>query len=139
MKKHRLLILVAYLLLISCEDIQYCSEHFLEIEAPNLQYSNGFYRMEYLPQYMQTFTTLKASTGSTDEPQKLAWISDKEILIRDIWTNTVNKVSYTDQYGKAYTVLSAWEQFINDTITVYCGFEDKCGTHYSDSLKVIID
>ena len=79
MKKHRLLILVAYLLLISCEDIQYCSEHFLEIEAPDLQYSNGFYRMEYLPQYMQTFTTLKASTGSTYELQKLAWISNREI------------------------------------------------------------
>jgi hypothetical protein len=138
-KKHRLLILVAYLLLISCEDKQYCSEHFLEIEAPNLQYSNGFYRMEYLPQYMQTFTTLKASTGSTNQYQKLAWMSNREILIRDVWTNMVNNVSYTDQYGEAYTVLSAWEQFINDTITVYCGFEDHCGEHYSDSLKVIID
>jgi hypothetical protein len=95
--------------------------------------------MEYLPQYMQTFTTLKASTGSITQYQKLAWMSNREILIRDVWTNTVNKVSYTDEYGEAYTVLSAWEQFINDTITVYCGFEDDCGEHYSDSLKVIID
>ena len=139
MKIYRLLTLVTYLLLISCEDIQYCSEHFLEIEAPNLQYSNGFYRMEYLPQYMQTFTTLKARTGSIEQYQKLAWISDREILIRDEWTNTVNRVSYTDGQGEAYTVLSAWEQFINDTITVYCGFEDDCGERYSDSLKVVIN
>ena len=139
MKIYRLFILVTYLLLISCEDRQYCSEHFLEIEAPNLQFSNGFYRMEYLPQYMQTFTTLKASTGSIGQYQKLAWMSNREILIRDVWTNTVNMMSYTDEYGEAYTVLSAWEQFINDTITVYCGFEDDCGKHYSDSLKVIID
>ena len=38
----------------------------------------------------------------------------------------------------AHTVLSAWEEQIGDTITVYSWFTDGCEIEYSDSLKVVI-
>jgi hypothetical protein len=51
----------------------------------------------------------------------------------------VNSTSYTDGGGYAYTVLGVWEEFIGDTIIVYCGYEDMCSLRYIDSLKVIIE
>ena len=59
-------------------------------------------------------------------------------LIAGHWTNLVNKSSYTDDDGKAYTVLSAWEIFIGDTVKVYSGYTDNCNISHIDSLEVII-
>ena len=113
---------------------------FLETSAPTLDMDdNGYYHIEVLDEYHQTFTTLKAETGSLDEYQKIQWISDKEVLVDGYWTQTVNPWSYTDEDGYAYTVLSAWEVLVNDTITVYSGYFDQCDVHYLDSLKVIVE
>ena len=134
-------VIFTYILLTGCEDNiqEECySNHHLEIDAPSLQKPNDYYRLEYLSDYVQTFTTLRANTNSTDEYQKLAWVSNREILISGYWTNLVNRTSYTDDDGYAYTVLGVWEEFIGDTITVYCGYEDMC-FHFIDSLKVIIE
>ena len=132
-------IIFIYILLTGCGDtIDECySDYYLEIDAPSLEKSSGYYELEFLPYYIQTFTTLRAQTGS--EYQKVSWISNKELEIADIWTNLVNSASYTDDTGAAYTVLGVWEEFIGDTITVYCGYEDICSSRYIDSLMVIIE
>ncbi len=128
-----------YILLTGCADtLDDChSDYYLEIDAPSLEKDSGYYELEFLPDYIQTFTTLHAQTGC--EYQKVSWVSNKEIEIAGVWTNLVNHTSYTDSNGEAYTVLGVWEEFIGDTITVYCGYKDMCALHYVDSLKVIIE
>jgi hypothetical protein len=134
------LVICTYILLVGCEDkamLEPC-DNGLGIEAESLILGNdGYYRLTWLPNYIQTFTTLTAYTES-EEIQKLAWQSNKEIEIQGVWTNLVNPASYSDEEGEAHTVLGVWEEFVGDTITVYCGYEDRCNNHYVDSLKVII-
>ena len=113
-------------------------DYFLDVTSDSLELNNGFYMMEYLNGYNQTFTTLTAETGSLDSYQHIAWMSNKEIKIGDEWINLVNGASYTDEFGEAHTVLSIWPEFINDTIKVYAGYNDEYGNHYVDSLKVIV-
>ena len=130
-------VIFIYILLIGCEDVTH-HVRYLNIDAPNLTKINGFYEMIHLSDYIQTFTTISAETGSFDEYQKLKWISNKEINIEGYWINSINKVSYTDENGEAHTTFSTWEEFINDTITVYCGYHDEYSNHYVDSLKIIV-
>jgi hypothetical protein len=132
-------VIFIYILLTGCADtLDDChSDYYLEIDAPSLEKDSGYYELEFLPDYIQTFTTLHAQTGS--EYQKVSWVSNKEIEIAGVWTNLVNHTSYTDSNGEAYTVLGVWGEFIGDTITVYCGYKDMCALHYVDSLKVIIE
>ncbi len=116
------------------------SDCFLDLSAPNLNLDeNGYYHMGFIDGYNQTFTTLQAETGSLEEYQKLEWIANKEVLIDGYWTSIINRWSYTDEEGHAHTVLSAWEFFIGDTISVYSGYYDQCNFHYLDSLKVIVE
>jgi hypothetical protein len=136
-------VIFTYILLTGCEDIiveDACtSETYLNIDAPTLLEENGYYKMQYLNEYVQTFTTLRATTGaSPDAPEKVAWLSNKEINLYGNWTNLVNESSYTDIDGEAFTVLAVWGEFIGDTVTVYCGYDDACGTHFVDSLKIIV-
>ena len=134
-------VIFTYILLIGCENEardECYSNHHLEIDAPDLLKTNGYYQLEFLHDYTQTFSTIKAETGSIEEYQKLAWISNKEILIDNAWTNLVNRYSYTNEDGEAYAVLGVWQEFIGDTITVYCGYEDMC-FHFIDSLKIIVE
>lgn len=138
------LIFIYTLLLTSC-DVDSISgptncdgEGYLTISAPSLNLDeNGYYRMEFLSDYVQTFTTLNAETGRSYE--KIAWMSNKEILIEGHWTNLVNGSSYTDDEGLGHSVLGVWREFVGDTITVYCGYTDDCQFQRLDSLKVIIN
>ena len=129
-----------YILLVGCESPLVCEDCYLDIKAPNLTLdNNGYYHMEFLDSYVQTFSTLEAETGITSYNQKVKWISNKEILIAGHWTNLVNGSSYTDDDGKAYTVLGVWENFTGDTIKVYSGYTDNCNIQHVDSLEVVID
>ena len=129
-----------YILLIGCDSPLVCEDCYLDVSAPDLQMDeNGYYHMEFLNSYTQTFSTLKAETGITDYNQKVTWISNKEILIAGYWTQLVNQSSYTDNDGIAYTVLSAWDNFIGDTLKVYAVYTDECHIQHIDSLGVIID
>ena len=112
-------------------------EYYLEIES-YLTYENGYYEMEYLISYIQTFTNLTSKTGSSDKIQLVAWATNKQILIDNIWTNIINGSSYTDEVGEAHTVLSAWPELVGDTIKVYAGYYDEYFNHYLDSIEVII-
>ena len=129
-----------YTLLVGCKSPMGCYPCYLDINAPDLTLDdNGYYHMEFLNSYVQTFSTLEAKTGITSYNQKVKWISNKEILIEDHWTNLVNQSSYTDDDGKAYTVLGVWENFIGDTVKVYSGYTDNCNILHVDSLEVVIE
>ena len=69
-------VIFTYILLIGCgynEQEECYANHHLEIDAPDLLKTNGYYRLEFLHDYTQTFSTLRAETGSTEEYQKLAY------------------------------------------------------------------
>ena len=114
------------------------ANYYLDISSYLEQNENGYYIMEFLNSYNQTFTTLTAKTGSSNYYQKVKWISNKEINKDGYWINSVNGNSYTDENGESHTVLSAWEEMINDTIKIYAGYTDQYDNHYVDSLEVII-
>jgi len=116
------------------------SEYFLEVEAPNLNRdSAGYYHIEWLDSYKQTFTTLSAKTGSVDFSQKVFWGTESGIYYMNNWVSSVNPASYTSEDGIANTVLAAWEEQISDTIIVYAAYEDECGIEYYGSIGVIVD
>ena len=118
------------------EEVQF--DYYLELSSYLNMDGNGYYYMEFLNDYIQTFTTLSGMTGSYNTYQKVAWISNKEININGEWTNLVNEASYTDELGEAHTVLGVWDEFIGDTVKVYAGYTDEQNNHYVDSLEVII-
>ena len=133
-----------YILLVGCKSPMGCAydiRWYIDISAPDLTLdNNGYYHMEFLEGYSQTFTTLEAETGELSSyNQKVKWMSNKEILIAGYWTDLENGSSYTDEHGKAYTVLGVWENFIGDTIKVYSGYTDDCYILQVDSLEVVID
>ena len=140
MVKNTLKYIFIYILLVGCESPLTCEDCYIDITAPDLQIDeNGYYHMEFLNSYVQTFSTLEVKTGITKYNQKVKWLSNKEILIAGYWTSLVNQSSYTNNDGKAYTVLGIWENFIGDTIKVYSGYTDNCNILHVDSLEVIID
>ena len=140
MVKKLFMYIFIYILLMGCESSLVCEDCYLDTTAPDLQIDeNGYYHMEFLNTYVQTFSTLEAKTGITSHNQKVSWMSNKEILIADYWTDLVNNSSYTDKMGKAYTVLGVWENFIGDTVKIYSGYTDNCDILHVDSLEVVID
>ena len=131
-----------YTLLVGCDTLilnNDCeTDCYLDVEAPSLQMDeNGYYHMEWLEGYAQTFSTLDAKTGS-DEIVKVMWESDSGINYSGYWVSSVNPASYTDD-GVAHTVLAAWEEQIGDTLTVYAQYQDECGVEYTDLIKVVVD
>ena len=133
-----------YILLTGCDTLTgpESSNNYLLVSAPGLsQNTDGYYVMTVDTSSQQTFTTLKAETGS-ELPQLLTWDSNTEFSIewqgQLIWENVVNGSSYTDNEGNGYTVLGVYDIFIGDTIKVYCGYEDDYNNYYEDYLEVII-
>ena len=141
MNKNILLSIFIYIFIIACESSPIeCEDCYISIEASSLTIDeNGYYHIQFLDGYTQTFTTLKVETGIEDYYQKVKWLSNKRILLGNYWTDLVNNSSYTDDYGQAYTVLSVWQEFIGDTIKVYSGYTDNCSILHADSLEVIVE
>ena len=144
MVKKLIIYIFIYTLMVGCDtqtnplSNNSCGETYLEVDAPDLILDeNGYYHMKFLEEYTQTFSTLRAKTGT--DYQKIAWKSNKEIKIQNIWTQLVNQASYTDEDGNGYTVLGVWEEFVEDTIKVWCGYEDECDNYFIDSLHVIVE
>ena len=143
MVKKLFIYIFIYVLCIGCESpLESCdSDCYIDVDAPSLvQNEDGYYYMNFTDGYEQTFTTLQADIGIENWP--VGWISNKEYNVEhmgyDNWTNLVNQTSYTDNNGIAYSVLGVWEDFIGDTIKVYCGYHDECDIHFVDSLEVIV-
>ena len=68
--------------MIACESSTLeCEDCYISIEASDLIIDeNGYYHIQFLDGYTQTFTTLKAETGIEDHYQKVKWLSNKRIL-----------------------------------------------------------
>jgi len=98
----------------------------------------GYYHMQFIDNYFQTFTTFTVETGSCGYYKKVRLISNKEIEINDVWVNVIDSYSYTNGDGEAFGVIGVWEEFVGDTIKVYSGYTDECDNQYIDSLNVII-
>ena len=134
------------LLLTGCEDnpvstnVWECeSDCYIVTTAPNLEKDeNGYYQMEWLEGYNQTYTTLNAETGINGS-YPVYWDSYSGITYSDEHVSVVNHSSMTSEDdGIAHTILAVWEHMIGDTITVYAGLEDWCYEKHFDSLKVVI-
>jgi len=147
MVKKLFIYIFIYTLLVGCNtqnpmsnSVECESDCYLDVEAPSLQVDeNGYYHIEWLEGYYQTFSTLNANTGSTFLIQKVMWGSDKGIMWSGEPVSCVNSASYTSDDGAAHTVLSVWEVMIHDTITVYAGYYDECNNEHIDSIKVVVD
>ena len=126
-------------------------QYFLQVES-YLPMENGYYIMEYLQNWDQTFTTLTAKTGSTDNIQLVSWSTMQGMYVPssgvyvsedssgdvDYWVMATNGISYTDEIGEAHTVLSAIQSFVGDTVDVHASFTDICNNNYTDMIKVIV-
>ena len=146
MVKKSIIYIFIYTLLVGCntqnpltnDDVGCKSDCFLDVEAPNLQMDeNGYYHIEWLEGYNQTFATLEAITN-TEGYNRIAWASDFGIEYGGEFVSCVNPASYTDN-GVAHTVLAVWEEMIGDTITVYAGYYDDCSNELRDLIKVVVD
>jgi hypothetical protein len=42
----------------------------------------------------------------------------------------------TGEDGNAHVMFAAWEEFIGETVKVYCGYTDDHGHYFLDSLKI---
>ena len=114
------------------------SDCILDVSAPSLQTDeNGYYHIEWLEGYNQTFSTLDANTGG-DNFYKVYWGCDKGIIYGGETVSCVNSASYTNN-GIAHTVLSVWESMVGDTIIIYAGYYDECDIEHVDSLEVIVE
>ena len=142
MVKKSILYIFIYTLLVGCDTLilndECITDCFLDVEAPSLQIDdNGYYHMEWLEGYTQTFSTLDADTG-LDVITKVIWNSDSGINYSGYWISSVNHASYTNN-GTAHTVLSAWEEQIGDTLTIYAWYRDNCDIEHIDSMRVVVD
>ena len=144
MVKKLFIYIFIYTLLVGCNtqnplNSECETDCYLNIEASELQLDdNGYYHIEWLDGYSQTFSTLNAITGLEQAIVKVYWNSDSGIEHGGYWVSSVNHASYTNG-GVAHTVLSAWEEQIGDTITVYAWYQDECNIEYIDSIKVIVE
>ena len=145
MVKKTFLYIFIYTLLIGCNTqnplgSECESNCYLEISAPSLELDeNGYYHIEWLNGYTQTFSTLQAKTNSGEKIYKVQWGSDLGVIYAGEFISSVNSASYTNENGIANTVLSVWEVMVDDTITIYSGYYDECNYEYFDSMKVVVD
>ena len=133
-----------YTLLVGCNtqnplNNNECESNFtMNVEAPELEMDeNGYYHIEWLEGYNQTFTTLKAVTN-TEGYNKIYWTSQEGIEYSGEFVSCVNPASYTND-GLARQTMAVWEEMIGDTITIYAGFIDWCDIQYMDEIKVIVE
>ena len=137
------LFLIIGILVIGCSDFNPMASDGcgcgLEIYSDELDITNGIYELEYNGDYVQTFTTLNATTDC-GWSQHLLWDTNYQYRINTDWVSLVNPASMTDEYGGATIIFGTWEEFIGDTIVVGCGYTDDCDVHHLDSLKIkVID
>ena len=90
MVKKTFLYIFIYTLLVGCNtqnpltNDECETDCYLEVSAPSLEMDeNGYYHIEWLSGYYQTFSTLDATTG-TDEIVKVMWDSDSGIYWGEI-------------------------------------------------------
>ena len=132
------------ILLIGCEYenplTSECESDFeMDVVSDLVMDENGYYHIEWLDGYNQTFATLEAVTN-TKGYNRIYWGCDSGIEYNGEFIECINQVSYTQEgTGIAQQTMGIWEEMVNDTLTIYAGFEDWCCIQYVDSIKVIVN
>ena len=144
MVKKLFIYIFIYTLLVGCDtqnplNNEECESDFtMNVGAPELEMDeNGYYHIEWLEGYNQTFATLEAITN-TEGYNKIYWTSQEGIEYGGEFVSCVNPASYTSD-GTARQTMAVWEEMVGDTIIIYAGFTDWCYTRYVDSIGVIIE
>ena len=104
----------------------------------NLPKQNEIYELTFNDSYVQTFTQLYVET-ECGLHTKVSWDTNYQYRINTDWVSLVNPSSMTDEDGDGIIIFGVWEEFIGDTISVYCGYTDDCGNHHLDSLEIRIN
>ena len=142
MVKNMMFYIFIYIFIVGCssDGVGVCPNCYLSVGISDVQQDeNGFYHVDFMQNYVQTFILIDAETGLSDKYQRVLWTSDSGIWYDGYFVEAVNGYSYTDLDGMAHTVLSIWEDFIGDTISVYSEYVDDCGINYEDLIRVIVD
>ena len=132
-----------YTLLVGCNRLPLnnneCESDFMmNVEAPELEMdNNGYYHIEWLAGYNQTFATLEAITN-TEGYNKIYWTSQQGIEYGGEFVSCVDPASYTSD-GVARQTMAVWEEMVGDTLIIYAGFEDWCYNQHLDSIGVIVE
>ena len=136
-----------YILVVSCTDSSYYNNNpvagcelatHLSVDAPSLELDeNGYYHIEWLAGYNQTFATLEAVTN-TEGWNRIYWTCDSGIEYGGEFVSCVNPASYTSD-GVARQTMAVWEEMIGDTLTIYAGFEDWCYDEHIDNIRIIVE
>jgi len=104
----------------------------------NLPKQNEIYELTFNDSYVQTFTQLYVET-ECGLHTKVSWDTNYQYRINTDWVSLVNPSSMTDEDGDGIITFGVWEEFVGDTISVYCGYTDDCGNHHLDSLEIRIN
>ena len=135
-----------YIFIISCGNsgsilgTQGCSNCILELSTELEMDENGYYHLDFNPDYIQTFGRINAQVGHDSE--YVEWVSNTSYCLD--WNgfqqcnDVVNGASYSGSDGIASTILGVHDVHVGMTVTVYCGYY-YMGTQYLDSIKVVID
>ena len=122
------------------EEIHNCESEFeyMNVGAPGLEMDeNGYYHIEWLEGYNQTFSTLEATTNAYGY-NKIYWSCNSGIEYSGEFVSCINPASYTND-GVARQTMAVWEEMIGDTLTIYAMFEDGCYIQHIDSIKVTVE
>ena len=144
MVKKLFIYIFIYTLLVGCDtqnplNNEECESDFtMNVEAPELEMdNNGYYHIEWLAGYNQTFATLEAITN-TEGYNKIYWTSQQGIEYGGEFVSCVNPASYTSD-GVARQTMAVWEEMVGDTITIYASYYDDCSNQLVDLIKVVVD
>ena len=143
MVKNLIIYIFIYTLLVGCNtqnpmNSECESDFTMDIVATELEMDeNGYYHIEWLEGYNQTFATLEAITN-TEGYNRIYWTCDSGIEYVGEFVSCVNPASYTND-GIARQTMAVWEEMIGDTLIIYAKFTDWCYNECIDSIGVIVE
>ena len=129
------------LLIVGCNSITQPTEQNCDCSLyiySNLPTKDGVYQLTFNDSYVQTFTHLYVET-ECGLHTRVSWDTDYQYRINTDWVSLVNPSSMTDEDGNGTIVFGVWEEFIGNTISVYCGYTDDCDNHHLDSLRIKVN
>ena len=144
MVKNLIIYIFIYTLLVGCNtqnpltSDECVSDFTMEVMASDLEMDeNGYYHIEWLGDYNQTFASLEAVTN-TEGYNRIYWTSESGLEYNGEFICCVNPVSYTND-GIATQTMAVWEEMIGDTIIIYTKFEDWCYNEHINNIRIIVD
>ena len=124
------------------DDNEYCWDNNINLYVSLPGYNkdnNGYYHIDFLEGYIQTFVNVQADTGVDDGIIFVEWMSSLLYNYQGTLLSPVNTSSYSNDNGIATSVLGVWEAFIGDTLVITAGCVNDCGEQSINSMKIIVE